>query len=534
MKRAFTLALAIMLIFALALPAAAATGDASTTGTITVTETEAGETYTLYKILSLESFDTVSEAFSYKAAPEWEAWLRTQTQYVSINDDGYVSWVTGASAAAFARDAMAHIEAVNSDTISTNDITPAAPSQKSTADGEALIFEDMPMGYYLLDSTLGALCSLNTTMPNVIIEEKNYVPTIDKKVDANPDPAKYDYVENITAQIGTVVDFAVKVDIYPGATNYVYHDSMTAGLTYINNDTYPTKVFELPMSDGVELAAGTYTVKTTGLCSDKTHGGCEFEIEFSQDFLDSVTEYCQVTVHYYAILNENAVTYHEDSNGNINYAKLTYGAEGYTEWDPAVVYSYSFELVKTNVSKEIIEGAKFELYDAATDGNKIPLVKVGEEEFPVLDITGAAIEGETKTLTVYQIATAEQAAAEGFVSAEIEVGRAVIEGLALNTSYYLQETEAPKGYNILDERVAVMLNVENGEVKVNGADHMATVGTNSASNEIHQTGGVAVENHTGTILPHTGGMGTTVLYIVGGIMVLCAAVLLVTKKRMAQ
>ena len=120
------------------------------------------------------------------------------------------------------------------------------------------------------------------------------------------------------------------------------------------------------------------------------------------------------------------------------------------------------------------------------------------------------------------MATGEEQKAEGFVSAVIKAGKATVEGLDANTSYWLQETKAPAGYNILAKRV---------EVKIEEANLTTTM-----DGDVWETGdgGVQITNQTGTELPETGGMGTTLFYVVGGLLVVGAAVLLITRRRMSR
>ena len=99
----------------------------------------------------------------------------------------------------------------------------------------------------------------------------------------------------------------------------------------------------------------------------------------------------------------------------------------------------------------------------------------------------------------------------------LETGKINIKGLDKKT-YYLEETKAPGGYNKLKQRVQV--NLTNGSLKAD------------ADNTFNN--GVQVENKSGTTLPSTGGMGTTLFYVVGGLLMVCAVVLLVTKKRMEK
>ena len=191
-----------------------------------------------------------------------------------------------------------------------------------------------------------------------------------------------------------------------------------------------------------------------------------------------------------AVLNENAVIAGE---GNPNEVYLTYGNAQETKKDTVVTYTYQFQLVKTDDKNTLLSGAEFELYDAAEGGNNIPVVKESEGVYRV------AKEGETGVV--------------------IEAGYVTIKGLDTGV-YYLEETKAPDGYNELSARKTV---------EITGANNDATV-----TEGIYQSGGVQVVNKTGALLPETGGIGTTIFYVVGGLMMVAAVVFLVSKKRMAS
>ncbi len=315
------------------------------------------------------------------------------------------------------------------------------------------------------------------------IKEKNTPPTITKEVQEDDGGA---WGESNTAEVGDTVNFKITVAAKPGAQSYIVHDKMSEGLTF--------------NADSVAIAGATkdtdYTVVTEGLTD-----GCTFHIVFTQTYLDKITTSTDIVITYSAVLNEKAVI---STGSNDNEAKLSYGDESKTETekDETKTYTFKFDLVKTDSDNKVLDGAKFELYDAKTAGDKIALVKESDG--------------------TYRIATGAEATAEGFTSAIIETtdGQAVIKGLDANTTYWLQETEAPAGYNKLAERV---------EVKMEDANLGATV-----TEDAWTAGGVHVVNNAGSELPETGGIGTTLFYIIGGVLVLAAVVLLITKKRMAS
>lgn len=456
--------LAIAMVLTLGVTAFAA--DTQSNGKITINNAVKGQTYTIYRIFDLESYNADSNAYSYKVNDTWEDWVTKQTEYVKVNDQGYVTWVKDANAEEFAKLALQHAKE-----------NPIANDGQKTATGEPVVFNQLPLGYYLVDSSLGALCSLDTTNSEVIIKEKNTAPTIDKQVqeDSNQKWGK----EN-DADIGQTVKFTTTVHAKKGAENYVVHDKMSAGLTL-----QPESIKVKDLTKGHD-----YTVNTEDLTDD-----CTFEIIFTKNYLNTITEDKNIIITYSAVLNENAVI---AEDVNTNDTKLSYGDNNSTEWDRTKTKTYQFQLVKTDNNNTVLDGAEFELYDAKTDGNKIQLVDLNDG--------------------TYRVATAEEAA-EDFNSAVIKAGQATIQGLDGSTTYYLQEIKAPDGYNKLAKRVAV---------KIDQANLDATVDESN----IYKTGGVHVINQTGAKLPSTGGMGTTLFYVLGGILVTAAVVLLVTKKRM--
>ena len=153
---------AVMALAMAATPAFAEKGTNNNSGSITINDAEPDHTYNVYQILVLESYDTEAGAYSYKAATGWEDWLKAQNQYVSVDAQGYVTWVKDADAAAFAKAALEHAKA--------NSIQPVASKE---ANGATVSFTGLNLGYYLVDTTVGTLCSLNTTNPNAVMEEKN-------------------------------------------------------------------------------------------------------------------------------------------------------------------------------------------------------------------------------------------------------------------------------------------------------------------------------------------------------------------------
>lgn len=476
-RKLASLLLALVMVFALATTAFAAQEGTLTGGSITINDAVSGQTYKAYQILYLESYNKDAGTYVYKANSAWETWLKSQTSYVSFDDQGYVTWVNGADPETFAKLAQAQIGSMRADASATAESNTVKLGWDSETNEGTL-----KLGYYLVDTSLGSLCSLDTTNPNVEMYEKNAVPTIGKEVQEDSDSGWG--VKN-DANIGQTVNFKTTVHAKKGAQNYVVHDKMSAGLAF--NAVTAVKV------DGTTLTGGTdYTVVTTGLDDD-----CDFHVVFTKTYLDDITKDTDIVIEYNATLNENAVI---STGANTNDTKLSYGDSSSTEWAHTDTYTFMFDIIKTDSSLKVLDGAKFELYDAQTNGNKINLVLENG---------------------VYRVATATEANTEGFTSAVIEAGKATVKGLDGNTTYWLEETEAPAGYNKLAGRVEVKMENSNLTTTMTG-DTWADV-----------DGGVQITNNSGTELPSTGGIGTTIFYVLGSVLVIGAAVLLVTKKRMS-
>lgn len=480
MNKILAVLMAVAMLCAMAVPAFAA-GE---TGTITINNAVKGQTYTIYKIFDLNSYDKANNKYSYTVAPDWKAFFaagKPGANYITLTN-GHPEWIKGdensGDPAAFAKAALAWAQDPDNNITKTNSVT---------ASGAKVNFTGLDLGYYLVDSSLGALCSLNTTNPNAKIEEKNEVPEVDKKIKENGDSK-----ESNTAQINDVVNYEVTVTAKKGTTGYVVRDTMSAGLTFNNN----IKV----TIDNKEVTAGKDTYTLTPNPTD-----CTFELKFNDDYIlglveKSDTSKVEIKINYTATINENAEV---GTNKNTNTAILKYGHDSSIE-KKTTTNVYEFDLVKVDgKTNKLLKDAEFKLYKVAENGDAIKLYKVNEYAYRVA--TAAEIEADTH-----------------IVDTIVTKGDKVItiSGLA-GKKYYLEETKAPDGYNALPKREEIDLTEGSKKVTELEGDIWTT-----------DNGGVYIENNAGATLPSTGGMGTTLFYVIGGGLMIAAVVLLVTKKRM--
>lgn len=392
-------------------------------------------------------------------------------------------------------------------------------------------FDDLAPGYYFVTTSLGSLCALHTSVDSMIISEKNSVPTLEKKIlvtemaeggeKETEGGEKETEKDETTASIGDTIKYQITVTDGTGTDNAItVHDVMENGLTLVTDEDIPAqkdfRVKTVSGSDEDETDAAIGERDWEVSTGKETGGGvtvCTFEITFKSEFIKKLAVDDKIIITYYARLNKDAQI---AADTNDNTAWLTY-SEHTSQKDTVKVSTYSFDLIKTGEATaegdstyNVLAGAEFELYDALKNGDKIPLMKVSDGTYRVADST--------------------ERAASGFESATIEVGEAVIKGLG-NGDYYLEETKSPSGYSGLTNREKVTIKDAN-LVNTKAVSGVGVATYTRAVSDDNKDTGIQVINKTGTILPSTGGIGTTIFYILGAILVIGSGVLLVVKKRM--
>ena len=509
-KKLASLLLALVMVLSLAVTAFA---DESTTYSITINNSTAGHTYEAYQIFTgdLATNEAGNKVLSNIV---WGSGVSEAGQ-TALGDAAAKAETlkTEADAKAFAKAVAPYL-------------TTAAGSANTVTDGKYVI-SGLAAGYYLVKDQDGSLTGDNDSYTEYIIQvvgnvtatPKSDVPEVQKKVkDINDstDTTKTDWQDSADYDIGDSIPFQLKATLADNVSSYttykvVFHDTLSKGLTY-NNDA---KVY----IDGTETNGFTVTATVNADGTTTLTVSCD-DVKALGAGNSSV-----ITVEYTAKLNENADL---GSAGNPNEVYLEYSNNpnkseegnnetGETPKDVVIVFTYKTIINKVDSENKPLTGAAFKLEK---------LIK-GKD--------GAADTWTTvKEFTVDETTTS-------FTFSGLDDGQ-----------YKLTETKTPAGYNTIDPIYFVIeathdetadaptlktlnayLTDANGNKQTEMKDGESV---NIDLGTVDLTAGsitTTVVNKSGSELPSTGGIGTTIFYVLGGVLVLAAVVLLVTKKRMS-
>lgn len=406
--------LSLLLLLVLSLAQVGNVKADGTKGTITINKAIVNETYSIYRILDLETYDAQNNHYIYRANTKWEAFINDASKggkYLEAkNENGntYYVWKENADQVKFTEEAIAYAKAKPIET---------EASKKATS--TTVQFTELDLGYYLVSSSVGSLLHLTTTNPNGEINEKNTIkPEVDKEVKENSTGV---YGKENDATIGDTVEFKSTITTGAGFKDYVLYDKMSTGLT-LNPGSI--KAYVIDNNDEVAIDEQYYTV-------NENVAGYTFTVTFDNEFIAKQPRNTKIVVKYTATLNENATI---EGNGNTNETNLKYGNDT-TETKTTTTYTYKFNLKKTDADEKEIEGAEFKLYK---DNKEILVVLENEAD------------------SIYRVAVGNEA------GVTIKVGHATIKGLDVGT-YYLEEVVSPEGYNKLTSKQKVEVKGKNND-----------------------------------------------------------------------
>ena len=497
-KKIAAIMFAFMMVFTLSsnVNAETVSGDSTQTGTITITNAKKDHTYKLYKILNLDSYSYDSTSanrdgnYSYTLTGDasWNAFVNKNKnaegendKFFNVTDNKYVTFNKTKEASDLAKAAMKYVTDENVTT--TQELT------KTATENGKLEFTGLTLGYYLVDSSAGALCNLTTTNPTISIQEKSEVPEVEKQVWCN-DQNKYS--NGNYASIGDTVKFKTTITKKSGAQNYILHDTLSDGLT-LDKST-----FSVNKSDGTQVPANKYSITYNNKLGDDAEN-CSFHITFENSYIEALADNDKIEVVYSAVLNEKAVIFDPATAGtNTNTTLLQYGDNMKTIDSTTHTTTYYFKVFKCTGSDKPLADAEFAL---TQNGNKINFI---------LDST------KDRKYKVYRKATQEEIDANKATDKLITDSDGKIKICGIFGEYKLEETKAPKGYNKLLSPYTIEV-LDGGMIKVNK-------GSPSWND-------VKVVNESGQLLPSTGGMGTTLIYLIGAALVLGSGFVLANKKR---
>ena len=523
MKKLMAALLAVAMVCAMAIPAFA---DGTGSNTLTINGKTAGHTYEAYQVFTGDLKGKVLSNID---------WGNGVIGDDIRNDPDLPSSLKGLSSAAALAAELAKLSPSSDDVNTFAEVVSkhlTANKYTSTEAGMTYTINNLPDGYYFIkDATASASMPAGATysryMLNIVqsltIEAKDTTVTLDKQIRHN-ETGDWGVVGD--NQIGDTVEFRTITTVpdTTGYTDYTYeiHDTMSPELT---SNVKTKSDITIKVHDTTVLDAAYYSVTVDPTNSNKFTVFVDI-IQAIKDNKFAVGN--KLYTYYTGVLNENAKVYPDGPQQNE--AHLVYSNnpnDGGTGKTPdQTVYDWTFKVDMTKVDgndkTKTLEGAVFVLSEKSgldlepgKDGtpteNLDKLIKLVDNH------NGTYTVANTNTTTTYTMTTPTD-------------GKISIKGLDDEKEYYLYETKAPGGYNVLTAPVKIKITnntynaignqiVNQPNVEVNGRNAYSGVG-------------FEVENNVGTTLPGTGGIGTTIFYVIGGGLMVAAAILLITKKRM--
>ncbi len=525
MKKMIAFVLTVVMVLAMGMTAMAQTVDSGKNGnaTITVANASKGETYSVVKLF--DATVTGSEGGSIAYTGEIPSELSTlfckdnsgnihlyrviDLEGRNPGDANYVdTYATELTSEQFAK----------MKTWAENQTAVAS----AVSDGSSLEFTKLPYGYYVVISSQGSTVTVDSTNPNAIIYDKNTkIPTASKTVDDRD------------VYIGETVTYTLIFD----TTNYMgAGEKAQQVVSYTIEDTTPNFLSDVTVTSiKVDEDGNLDTENDQKILPVTQFNNKKIKIEWANGITGNYTNIykngAKIIITYTAKVTAEANV--GDADGNRNVVTLTpnvdSGKETPEPWsetysDDEIIKTYGAAIKKVDETGKPLAGAKFSIKGLTVTGND------GEYTVSDFDNSDSASDG-----------TEMEADTDGII---------IILGLASDVKLTVTETVAPNGYNKLTNSVELtpikmtetvsfktktVYYDDDGNVVHESSSGGTTKTVNATDNDLaNDANALKVENQKGTELPSTGGMGTTLFYLVGGILVIAAIVLLITRKRMSK
>lgn len=582
-KRIFSLALCLVLMLALALPAMAA----DETYTLTINNTAPGHTYEAYQIFSgdLATNDAGQTVLS---SIQWgEGISDGNALLAAINSNPKLAVLHGCTSASALATELAKLisgsETVDefAEVVGQYLTTPSGSSKKGDDEqNPPYTVEGLEAGYYLIkdkDGTLNGAAHDSYTqyiirvLKDETVETKGEVPDVDKTINDTLDGT---YTEYDSFDINDTVFYKWEGKLPSNLKSYnVYKykfiDTLPTGIVYEriekiyieDNDDNVVHTFydvsdkpnEKDPDDGVLATEKKYdadnnVVKdekgnevTAEIVLEKTENGITVDFEDLMILYPQILDNHKIIVKYTARVTRDALI----KNAMTNTVKVEYSNNPNGDGDgktgttpPDVAHAFTFELGVNKYDADSegtkLEGAEFVLYYEKIENidDKDVVVK-----YYALVITEEMV-AAGKVINGVQVEAKDVGVVYGWTTTESEAsvldtdgnGRISLRGLDADT-YFLKETKAPEGYNLMPDPVQVVIKAEYEET----TDDVTATVTYKVGNKPEQSSSVVdVPNSAGSTLPSTGGVGTTMFYVVGGLLIAAAVVMLISKRRVEE
>ena len=503
LKRLSSMLLAVLMVMAMAIPAFAQEVNVNNgKASITISNAAKGETYTIYKLFDATVTGIKDGSIAYTGTiPD------TMSEYFAKDGAGNISatdaaWKDPATKAEISDGLKSALK-----TWTTTETATATAS--AVSDGSELTFKNLPYGYYVVFTTQGAnAITVDSTNPNAEIVDKN-----------GTEPSNLTKsVDDTDVNIGQTVTYTVsfKTSNYDGngteakkIMSYTIEDTLPDFLTNVNVTSI------IVDDDGDTSTLNDQHNVTVSQFDNNKQISIDWYDETSEQFFYKNGAYVILT--YTATVTDKAKI---DGQGNTNTVTVKWtderidGLQGNLT-DDETIYTYAIALKKVNDKGVALSGATFEL----------PFYVKGTADTDGAYIYAGTTSGEGLT---NQLITPES-------------GEITIKGVATGT-YSITEVNAPNGYNKLTSPVSVTA-AKTGSTSTASTAYLdangEVVNSETATKVEYNNNNLAaavifVVNKSGAELPSTGGMGTTIFYIAGTVLVLGAGLILVTRRRMSR